>query len=128
MIRDTVIEGGDWANADASEAVVSRIEMRGVRLTGGVLAQTKIRDATFIECRVDLASFRFGELERVRFENCRMEEVDFYEATLSSVAFLSCDLTKANLAKATFVRCEMRDCELDGIVVPTGSRVLPCHG
>src|SRR5436309_10539381 len=39
MIRDTVVEGGDWANADASEAVVTRIEMRSVRMTGSVFAQ-----------------------------------------------------------------------------------------
>jgi hypothetical protein len=44
-----------------------------------------------------------------------MEEADFYGAAVTSVAFVSCDLTKASIAEATFGRCEMRDCELNGI-------------
>lgn len=117
-IRDTVIDGGDWANADASEATLTRVELRGLRLTGAVLAGAQIKDATFVECRLDLSSFRSAQLDGVRFDNCRMEEADLYQAALTSVAFWTCDLTKATLAKATFHRCEMRDCELNGVGNP----------
>ena len=117
-IGDTVVERGDWANVDAFEAELKRVNMHGVRLTGATLAATKISDVRFVDCRINLSSVRFGHLERVTFENCSMEEVDFYEATLSSVVFSGCDLTKANLAKATFARCEMRDCELGGVGGP----------
>jgi len=117
-IRDTVIDGGNGANADASEATFTRVEIRGLRLTGAILAGAQIKDATFVECRLDLSSFRFAQLDGVRFENCRMEEADLYQATLTSVAFSTCDLTKASLAKPTFHRCEMRDCELNGVGNP----------
>ena len=117
-IRDTVIERGNWANADASEATMTRVEIRGVRLTGAVLASAQIKDATFVDCRLDLSSFRFAQLDGVRFEDCRMEEADLYQAALTSVAFSTCDLTRASLAKATFDRCEMRDCELNGVGNP----------
>src|SRR5688572_23070452 len=35
-IRDVVIDGGNWANADVSEATLTRVEVRGLRLTGAV--------------------------------------------------------------------------------------------
>lgn len=108
-MRDTVIERGNWANADASEARMTRVEIRGVRLTGTVLAGALIKDATFVDCRLDLSNFRSAQLDGVRFEGCRMEEADLYQATLTSVAFSTCDLTRASLAKTTFDRCEMRD-------------------
>jgi uncharacterized protein YjbI with pentapeptide repeats len=117
-VRDTVVDGGNWANADASEATLTRVEIRGLRLTGALFVGAKIKDATFVECRLDLSSFRFAELDGVRFENCRIEEADLYQATLTSIAFSTCDLTKASLAKATFHRSEMRDCELNGIGNP----------
>ena len=117
-LTDCVIEGGDWANLDASEATLSRVEMQGLRMTGVVFAGARINDARFIECRLDVASFRFAHLDGVRFEDCRMEEADLYETALSSVVFTTCDLTGANLAEATFDRSEMHDCALDGVGNP----------
>jgi uncharacterized protein YjbI with pentapeptide repeats len=89
--------------------------MRGLRLTGAVLAAAEIQDVCFTECRLDLCSMRFARLHRVRFEDCRAEEGDFYEATLDSVAFIDCDLSRANFTHARLERCEMRGCELNGI-------------
>ena len=117
-LTDCVVEGGDWANLDASETTLSRVEMQGLRMTGAVFSGARINDARFIECRLDLASFRFAHLDGVRFENCKMEETDLYEAALSSVVFTTCDLTGASLAEATFDRSEMHDCTLDGVGNP----------
>jgi uncharacterized protein YjbI with pentapeptide repeats len=115
VLRDLAIAGGDWANIEAAETVIRRVELRGLRLTGAVLAAAKIQDACFTQCRLDLCSLRFATLDRVRFEECRMEEAHLYETTLKSVAFIDCDLSRATLAKATFERSEMRGCELGGI-------------
>jgi uncharacterized protein YjbI with pentapeptide repeats len=117
-IRDAVVDGGSWSNADASEAVLSRVEMRRVRMTGTIFTAATLEDVTFVDCRLDMSSLRFAHLEGVRFEDCRMAEADMYEATLTSVVFSRCDLTQASLAKATFVRSEMRDCDLSGIGNP----------
>jgi uncharacterized protein YjbI with pentapeptide repeats len=112
--RDVIVDRGDWANADASEATLTRVELRGVRLTGAVFAAATIEDVRFVACRLDLTSFRFAQLDGVRFEECRLEEADLYHATVSASSFVSCDLTHVNLAEATFQACEMRDCELQG--------------
>lgn len=117
-IRDVVVDGGSWANVDFTEATLQRVELRKVRLTGAVLAGVSLRDASFVDCRMDLSAIRVGRLERVRFENCRMDEIDLYKAELSSVVFAGCGLTNASLAKAAFASCEMHECDLDGIGSP----------
>jgi uncharacterized protein YjbI with pentapeptide repeats len=117
-MRDVVVDGGTWANVDASNALLHRVEIRGVRLTGAGLVGVSLRDVSFVDCRMDLCSMRFGRLERVRFDQCRMEEIDLYEAKLSSVVFTGCDLANASLAKATFASSELHECNLDGIGNP----------
>jgi uncharacterized protein YjbI with pentapeptide repeats len=113
-LRDVVVDRGDWANVDASEATWTRVELREVRLTGAVFAGARLDDVRFVACRLDLSSFRFAQMDGVRFEGCRLEDADLYHAAVVSSAFLSCDLTRVNLAEATFQACEMRDCELQG--------------
>ena len=112
--RDLIAIGGSWANSRADGARLSRVQFENVRLTGISLANSSIQDATFVECRVDLASFRFAKLERVRFESCRMEEADFYDVRFSSVLFEDCALTGALWAGAAFTRSEIRRCDLSG--------------
>jgi Pentapeptide repeats (9 copies) len=114
-VRDCVFEGGDWANADATEVTFTRVEIRRVRLTGAVLGGAKLHDVVFVGCRLDLASLRFARLERVRFDDCRMEEADLSGAQMSSTVFSGCDLSRATLGEATFSRSEMRGCTLDRI-------------
>ncbi len=114
--RDCVVEGGNWANVDASESRLARVEIRGVRMTGAIFAGASISDVTFAECRLDLASFRFARMEGVRFDRCRLDKADLYRASCASIVFASCDLTEANVSEASFERCEMRGCDLEGIV------------
>jgi uncharacterized protein YjbI with pentapeptide repeats len=92
--------------------------MRGVRLTGAIYAGATLKDTSFVACRLDVSSFRFAHLERVRFEECRMEETDLYGAELSNVVFSACGLARSSLAAATFETCEMLECDLEGIGAP----------
>jgi uncharacterized protein YjbI with pentapeptide repeats len=117
-IRDTVVEAGDWSNVDASESSLTRVAMLGVRLTGAICAGATLDDTTFVGCRLDLSSFRFAHLRRVRFDECRMEEADLSGAQLSNVVFSACGLAGASLAAATFEACEMLGCDLEGIDAP----------
>jgi uncharacterized protein YjbI with pentapeptide repeats len=113
-LRDVAVDRGAWANVDASEATLTRVELRGVRLTGAVFAGATLDDVRFVACRLDLSSFRFARMEGVRFEECRLEEADLYKATMTASAFMSCDLTRGNLAEATFQAYAMHGCELQG--------------
>lgn len=112
--RDVLAIDGSWANMRAAGARLRRVQLQKLRLTGADLSGASIEDATFLECRIDLASLRFAKLQRVRFEHCLMDEVDFYEAKLTSVVFVDCILARVSWAGATFARSEMRDCDLSG--------------
>ena len=112
--HDVIVEMGSWANVRAAGLSLTRVRLDQVRLTGASLASAEIRDVTFVDCRIDLAAFRFAKLERVRFDNCRMDEVDFYGASLTSVVFTGCSLVSATWSAATLTCSEIRGCDLAG--------------
>lgn len=115
-LRDLVVEGADWSNRRAPRIEYRRAELRRCRLTGADLGGAALADVTFVECSLELASFRFAKLERVAFVDCRMRECDLYEAALRDVLFERADLGEAVLSSAILQRVELRGCRLDGIV------------
>jgi uncharacterized protein YjbI with pentapeptide repeats len=115
-LTDAVVVDVDWANARAPRTSVTRAELRAVRFTGAELAEATLRDVTFVDCRLDLVGLRLARLERVVFRDCRMDEVDLYGARLQDILFDRCALREATLTAATLGRCELRGCDLTGLV------------
>lgn len=115
-LRDAVLEQADLANRRGRRVLVERVRLRGCRMTGIQLAESKLRDVEVVNSRVDLAAFRMSTLERVVFRGCQMQELDLVEAQLRSVVFESCDMTGADFSNARFGRVLMRDCKLPGAV------------
>jgi uncharacterized protein YjbI with pentapeptide repeats len=85
------------------------------QLTGASLAESRLTDVLFEDCRVDLAAFTGATLERVTFEACRMTQSDLQEVAGESVRLRACDLSECDLTSARFKRSELRRCELDGL-------------
>jgi uncharacterized protein YjbI with pentapeptide repeats len=115
-LTDVVLERGDLANLAAPELDWRRVAVAGARLTGAQLTDGAIADATFRECRIDLATFAGTTLERVAFEHCALAQTDFRDALWRSVRFERCDLTEADLTGLRLDRCELHGCTLDGLV------------
>jgi uncharacterized protein YjbI with pentapeptide repeats len=115
---DAVVRDADLANARAPGALLRRVRLERVRLTGVELPESTIEDVVFADCRLDLASLRLARLARVRFERCRMEELDLQGATLSSVFFVECALQRATWAGVKLTRTELRGCDLAGAINP----------
>lgn len=116
--RDVVALEGSWANVEAIDASFARVRFERVRLTGANFSGSTIDDVTFVDCRLDLCSFRLARLDRVLFESCKLTEADLYEASLSSATFVDCDLSGATLTHATFDRSELRGCDLTSVHSP----------
>jgi uncharacterized protein YjbI with pentapeptide repeats len=109
---DCVVEHCDWANLGATKSSLSRVEVSLSRLTGLHWVDGALRDVTFRECRMDLATFRFTGFTRVAFVDCNLTRADFTNADLRGAAFTGCDLTAAQFAQAKadgarFTRCEL---------------------
>jgi uncharacterized protein YjbI with pentapeptide repeats len=114
-LTDAEVENVDWANRRAPGLVAHRVELRHTRLTGAELAEARLTDVTFLDCRLDLVGFRIASLERVVFRDCRMAECDFYEASLEDVLFDGCELHEATFTSAKIKRVELRRCDLAGL-------------
>ena len=57
-LSDLRLLRGSLANADLSRCEVRRAELTGTRATGSSFAEAVVADVAFVDCRLDLASFR----------------------------------------------------------------------
>jgi len=112
---DAVATDRDWANRQAPGIVLRRVELRGCRLTGAELAEAKLSDVSFVDCRLDLVGLRLAQLERVVFRDCRMTECDLYGASLTDVLVDRCELREATFSGARLERVELRECNLAAV-------------
>lgn len=111
-LLDCAAERCDFANALAPRASFVRASFRGSRMTGVQLTESTLRDVSFHDCRIDLASFARARLQRVSFEDCLLSHSDFLDCELDSVRFVRCELIQADFRGARLARCELRRCKL----------------
>jgi len=107
----------DLANAEWSEAVLSRVELLGCHLTGFRSGEALVQDVVFKECRASFAQFAHSVFKNVSFEACDLSEANFFEADLSGVTFLNCDLRQTDFAKARLGGADLRGSTIDGMRV-----------
>ena len=105
----------DFANAEWSEATLSRVELLGCHLTGFQYSEGLFQDVLFRECRGSFAQFALTKFKSVRFEDCDLSEANFFEADLSGVTFLNCDLRQADFARAKLGGADLRGSKIDGM-------------
>ncbi len=105
----------DLANAEWTEATLSRVELLGCHLTGFQSGEALFQDVLLKECRCSFAQFPLTKFKSVRFEDCDLSEANFFEADLSGVTFLHCDLSMADFSKAKLVGADLRGSKIDGM-------------
>lgn len=115
VIRDAVFEHCDLANLRARDSSMSRTAVRSSRMTGFSWLAGDLRDVTFDDCRIDLASFSGSKLIHVVFAGCRLEQTDFGGADLSRARFERCDLSGAQFSGARMTGTRLSGCDLTGI-------------
>jgi uncharacterized protein YjbI with pentapeptide repeats len=114
-LDDAVAEGLDWANQRAFRLFARRAQVRRCRLTGAELAEAKLEDVTFEDCRLDLVGLRGATLDRVVFRDCRMGECELNLSVLTDVLFENCELRGATVSGVRLKRVELRGCDLTGL-------------
>lgn len=107
---DQELDDCDLALLTAPDASLTRLHLRGCRmsglgLTGATLQQVQVDDGV-----ADFSVWRFAQLTQVRFEQCRLAHADFTGAKLDRVVFWGCDLTEAEfhqveVSSAWFIDC-----------------------
>ena len=114
-LTDCLVESSDWANLKATKSAMVRVKLATVRLTGLHWIDGALRDVTFVECRMDLATFRFTSFKVVSFIDCNLSRADFTGADLRGAQFTGCDLTGAQFAQANCAGARFARCDLSGV-------------
>ena len=127
-IWDTTLTRCDLSAARALEAGLVRASLGDCRATGLQLGGGTLKDVSFKNCKLDMASFRLTKLERVRFEDCVLDDADFNEAHLRDVSFVRCSLVRTEFSKARLERVDLRQSpigELRGVASLGGAIITP---
>ncbi|MEV6631787.1 pentapeptide repeat-containing protein [Actinoplanes sp. NPDC051470] len=114
-MADCLVETSDLSNLRAKRSAMERVRVTGARLTGLAWNDGVVIDATFTDCKIDLANWRFTRFAAVTFETCNLSRADFGQADLRGATFVDCDLSGAQFDQARMAGCRFRHCELDGV-------------
>ena len=115
VVRDAVIDRGDWSNIVAYQAHLTRSMLHGVRLTGAQIIDSGLSDVVFEDAKLDLAVFRSSRMRRVEFRGCNLARADFANASIGGATFIDCDLAGAQFSQAKAEGARFSHCHLDGI-------------
>ena len=74
---DVACERCDFSMIVWPGARLTRVELRGCRMTGAKLVEGELESVRFVDCHLDYAMFADTRFRQVTFESCRIEEADF---------------------------------------------------
>jgi uncharacterized protein YjbI with pentapeptide repeats len=97
---DVVCERCDLSMIDWRGASLTRVVVRGCRVTGGKLPEGALESVRFVDCHMDYASFASARFRQVSFESCQLREADFHGADLAGTTFVDCELRGADFGRA----------------------------
>jgi uncharacterized protein YjbI with pentapeptide repeats len=117
---DVLCERSTLCMVEWRGAKLTRVLVRGCRVTGAKLAEAELDDVRFVDCQVDYASFAGARLRRVAFESCKLREADFTGADLTGTAFVECDLAGADFSGAKLKGADVSTSQMSGVTVGAG--------
>lgn len=134
LVEDGLEDGVEWEDGrlvdadlsaqEAETAVLSRLDLGRVLLTGCQLPGTRITDARLTVCDLSGALLSGASLLRAELHNCRMNGVILSDARLRHVRFVDCRLEEANLRfcrleNVVFEECALAGADLSGATLDT---------
>jgi uncharacterized protein YjbI with pentapeptide repeats len=124
---DVLCERCDLSIIDWPKAKLTRVELRGCRVTGAKVLEGEFDNVRFVDCHLEYASFPAARFRQVSFEQCRLKEADFSGADLAGTMFTECDLDGvdfcraklqgADISASTFREIEVGAGDVRGLVV-----------
>ena len=114
---DVLCERCDLSMIEWRGAKLTRVVVRGCRVTGGKLVEGELESVRFVDCHMDYVSFADTRFRHVSFESCQLREADFHGADLAGTSFVACELRGADFGRAKLAGADISASEAVGITV-----------
>ena len=101
-------------------AKLTRVEVRGSRMTGAKIIEGQLESVRFVDCHLDYATFTGTRFRQVTFESCRLEEADFGGADLTGTSFVDCELRGADFGRAKLQGADVSSSRCEDIRIGAG--------
>lgn len=115
-LDDVVIYNCDISANKLPKLSVDRAVFKSTRLSGIQLHESVLKDVSFVDCKLDLANFRFAKLKNVIFDSCVLTEADFAGATFNNVSFDNCELDKADFSNTKCTKLDLRGSSIVDVI------------
>jgi uncharacterized protein YjbI with pentapeptide repeats len=116
-ISDCIIRKSSFVGAEFYKAYFHRTELKGTRFQGTTAPGCDIKDTSFVSCKMNDVSFRFGKLKDVLFEECDLTGADFLNAQLERVMFKNCTLQNAQFLNTKLKGVHLATSTIDDILI-----------
>lgn len=115
-LDDVSIANGDMSAIKLPGLSADRVEFKSMRLSGAQIYESRLKNVIFIDCKLDLANFRFTKFKNVLFENCVISEADFGNAEFNNVTFSECELSQADFSGSKATKLDLRSSNIVSII------------
>ena len=119
--RRTTLQGIEGGNTCLADTVLTDVVIRSSRFVGADFSSSAMKNVTFDDCNLGIASFRFARMTNVTFRSCNLTEVDFQGIKATKATFERCRIQSTEFSQAAFQSGNIRMCE---IVSLSGVRFL----
>ncbi|WP_310831757.1 pentapeptide repeat-containing protein [Paenibacillus pedocola] len=116
-LTDVIFENCDLSNVNFSEAFVHRTEFRQCKMIGTDFTRARFQNVRVIGSICDFASFRFGNLKLISFEQSSLVSADYYQSIFQKVSFEECKIDQAVMAGVRLKDTDLSSCEFTGLLV-----------
>ena len=97
------------------ELRATRVEFLRCRMTSVLAASSRLKDVSFVDCKLDDANLRMTEWERCEIDSCDLHGADLYAAKLGGAPITGSDLRETELSKADLRGCRLHGSRLEGL-------------
>ncbi len=111
-IEHSELENVEASGADWLAARIAQTTIRDSRLLGIQLGDAELREVTFENCRLDMASFRGADASELELRDCVLSECELNGAKIRSSRFSGCDFADADFTQVKLDGVDLRGSRL----------------
>lgn len=120
LVDGAMLESVSLSGDCIKPKIVQRLGIEGSRITGSVLAGSKLPGVRMVDCcfdRADLAGATWNDarLVRTRLEESRLTGFDARMSELRDVVFHKCKMPESFLSETQLTRVRFEECQMPGL-------------
>lgn len=122
FMTDVLFESCDISNLKLGNLSAQRVRFEGCKMVGVQIPDGLLQNVSFVDCNCRYANLSNTKLKGAKFDSCFFQDASLDNWNWKDISFHNCDLTRVNLCHTPLKGLDLRNCQIDAIVL-TGSEL-----